>query len=182
MKKIICFFVLITSINLTVKSQVYYTKNGNISFYSKSVIQDIEAENNQVISVLNTQTGELQFSLLSNAFHFPKAKMEEDFNDNYIESNKYPRSTFKGKITNLNEVNFSKDGSYKVTVNGDLMIHGVTKNITSPATITIRNGNISGSATFHVLVKDYKIDIPSIVANKVAENIEIKVNCNYQKK
>jgi len=171
-----------TTINLTAKSQVYYTKNGNISFFSKSVIQDIEAENNQVISVLNTQTGELQFSLLSNAFHFPKAKMEEDFNENYIESNKYPRSTFKGKITNLNEVQFSKDGSYKANVTGNLTIHGVTKNITTPATISVKNGNVSGTATFHILVKDYKIEIPSIVSNKVAENIEIKVNCNYQKK
>jgi len=181
-QKIICFFVLMTTINLVAESQVYYTKNGNISFFSKSVIQDIEAENNQVISVLNTQTGELQFSLLSNAFHFPKAKMEEDFNENYIESNKYPRSTFKGKITNLNEVEFSKDGSYKANVTGNLTIHGVTKNITTPATISVTNGNVSGTATFHILVKDYKIEIPSIVSNKVAENIEIKVNCNYQKK
>jgi polyisoprenoid-binding protein YceI len=135
-----------------------------------------------VISVLNTETGALQFSLLNNAFHFPKAKMEDDFNEDYMESDKYPRSTFKGKIMNLNEVNFNKDGSYPVNVNGDLTIHGVTKNISTTGTITIKNGNVSATSSFKVLVRDYKIQIPSIVSNKIGESIEVKVACNYQKK
>jgi hypothetical protein len=182
MKKIILFLALFTSINIAADAQVYYTKNGSISFFSKTVLENIEAENNQVISVLNTETGMLQFTLLNNAFHFPKAKMEADFNESYIESDKYPRSTFKGTITDLSNVNFNKDGTYQVNVNGDLTIHGVTKNITTPGTITIKNGNVSANSSFKVLVSDYKIKIPSIVSNKIGEHIEVKVACNYQKK
>lgn len=182
MKRLFFLLAFFFFIKLSAQSQVYYTKNGNISFFSKSVLQDIEADNNQVISVLNTQSGAIQFSLLNNAFQFEKAKMQEDFNENYIESNRYPRSTFKGIITNISGVDFQKDGSYNVNVNGDLSIHGVTKSISIPATIIVKNGNISAKATFNVLVKDYKIDIPTIVSKKIAENIRIKVDCDYQKK
>jgi hypothetical protein len=167
---------------LNAHSQAYYTKNGNISFFSKSVLENIEADNNQVISILNIESGAVQFSLLNNAFQFEKAKMQEDFNENYLESDKYPRSTFKGTITDISDVNFEKDGSYKVNVKGDLMIHGVTKNISTPATIIIKNGSISAKATFHVMPGDYKISIPTIVSKKIAGNIEIKVDCDYQKK
>ncbi len=182
MKKIILLLTLFAFVNTAVDAQVYYTKNGNISFFSKTILENIDAENNQVISVLNVETGVLQFSLLNNAFHFPKAKMEADFNENYIESDQYPGSIFKGTITNINTVNFNKDGNYPVNVNGDLTIHGVTKNISTPGTITIKNGNVSAVSSFKVSVADYRIKIPSIVANKVAESIEIKVACNYQKK
>jgi len=182
MKRLFFLLALIFFIQLNAQSQVYYTKNGNISFFSKSVLQNIEADNNQVISVLNTQSGSIQFSLLNNAFQFEKAKMQEDFNENYIESNQYPRSTFKGTITNISGVNFQKDGSYNVSVNGDLAIHGVTKSIAIPATIIVKNGNISAKANFNIPVKDFKIDIPTIVSKKIAENIQIKVDCDYQKK
>jgi len=181
-KQIILLLTLCAFVNIHTNAQVYYTKNGNISFFSKTVFENIDAENNQVISVLNIETGALQFSLLNNAFHFPKAKMEADFNENYMESDKYQRSTFKGTITNLSVVNFNKDGSYHVNVNGDLTIHGVTKNISAPGTITINNGTISATSSFKVLVSDYNIKIPSIVSNKIGENIEVKVACIYQKK
>ena len=182
MKIILLFLSLALAQYNKVNGQVYYTKNGNITFFSKSILEDIQADNNQVISVMNVETGTLQFSALNNAFHFPKAKMEEDFNDNYIESNKYPRSTFSGTISNVRDVDFGKDGSYSVMIKGDLTIHGVTKNITTRATVTVSNGNISAAATLNVLVKDYKISVPSIVEKKIAESIQIKVNCNYQKK
>jgi polyisoprenoid-binding protein YceI len=145
-------------------------------------LQDIEADNNQVISVLNIKTGELQFSLLNSAFHFPKAKMEEDFNENYIESNKYPRSGFKGMVTDINQVDFTKDGTYPVTVKGDLTIHGITKMITAKGSIIVSKGTISAISSFTVFVKDYGIKIPTIVSNKIAERIQISVNCSYQEK
>ncbi|MGH2564952.1 MAG: YceI family protein, partial [Ginsengibacter sp.] len=100
-KRLIPLLLLAFAVNNKVNSQIYYTKNGSISFFSKNVLEDINADNNQVISVLNIETGVIQFSLLNNAFHFQKAKMEEDFNDNYIESDKYPRSTFNGTLTNI---------------------------------------------------------------------------------
>ena len=164
------------------QGQIFYTKNGNISFFSKTIMENISAENNQVISVINIQSGIIQFSLLNNAFHFPKAKMEDDFNENYIESDKYQRSTFKGIIMDIGDINFNRDGTYKANVKGDIMIHGVTKNITLPGTIIIKNGNISATASFDLLVKDYNIKIPSIVTNKIAESLEVKVKCDYEKK
>jgi len=166
----------------TTKGQVYFTKNGSISFFSKTILQNIQADNNEVISILNFQTGSLQFSLLNTAFHFPKAKMEEDFNENYMESGKYPRSKFKGSIANINKIDFSKDGTWPVNVTGDLMIHGITKNITTPGKIIIKDGKISATASFKILLEDYRIKIPSIVSNKISENIEITINCNYEKK
>ena len=163
-------------------SQVYFTKNGHISFFSKTILEDINADNNQVISVLNTQTGSLQFSLLNNAFRFPKAKMEDDFNEDYMESSKYPKSTFKGIIGNINNIDFSKDGTWNVKVTGDLMIHGVTKNITTAGKIIIKDGKISAAASFKILLEDYHIKIPSIVSNKISESIDVMVECSYQKK
>lgn len=180
--KVLMLLLLFTAFRLESRGQLYYTKNGNISFFSKTIFENIDAANNQVISVINFQTGAIQFSLLINAFHFPKAKMEEDFNENYMESSKYPRSTFKGTISDIGNVDTSKDGAYKVNVKGSLTIHGVTKNIDVPATILINKGNLSATSVFHVLVKDYNISVPSIVSNKIGESIEVRVNCTYEKK
>lgn len=182
MKRLMILLLTLTVINTNIHAQLYFTKNGKISFFSKTSLEDITADNNQVISVLNIETGAIQFSLLNNAFHFPKAKMEDDFNENYIESNKYPKSTFKGTIADINNVNPAKDGTYNVNVKGDLTIHGVTKNIAEPATITIKDGKISAISSFKVLVKDYNIRVPSIVTNKISESIELTINCNYEKK
>ena len=183
MKKIIILLTtIIIGINGSCFSQVYFTKNGRISFYSKAPVEDISADNNQVISVLNTQTGALQFSVLNNAFHFPKAMMEQHFNSDYMESDKYPKSTFKGTVTDISKVDVSKDGTYPVTVTGALEIHGVSKDVTTPGTITVKDGKISASSTFKILLKDYDIKIPAIVKNNISETIEITVSCNYEKK
>src|SRR5881398_184625 len=107
MEKIIFFFLLSAIISINANAQKFYTKNGLISFYSKAPVEDIKADNNQVLSVINTQTGEIQFSLLNTGFHFKKALMEEHFNEDYMESDKYSKSTFKGKITNLSNINFT---------------------------------------------------------------------------
>lgn len=181
-EKVLMLLLLLTAFRSEALGQIYYTKNGNLSFFSKSILENIDASNNQVISVINFQTGSIQFSLLNNAFHFPKAKMEEDFKENYIESDKYPWSTFKGTILDFSNANLTKDSTYKVNVKGDLSIHGVTKNISVPATILIKDGKLSATAVFNVLVKDYNISVPSIVANKIGESIQIKVNCSYEKK
>jgi hypothetical protein len=181
-EKVLMLLLLLTAFRSEALGQIYYTKNGNLSFFSKSILENIDASNNQVISVINFQTGSIQFSLLNNAFHFPKAKMEEDFKENYIESDKYPWSTFKGTILDFSNANLTKDSTCKVNVKGDLSIHGVTKNISVPATILIKDGKLSATAVFNVLVKDYNISVPSIVANKIGESIQIKVNCSYEKK
>lgn len=163
-------------------AQVYFTKNAKISFFSSAPLEDIKADNNQVISIMNMGTGEIQFSLLNNAFHFKKALMEEHFNDNYMESAKYPKSAFKGSISNISSVAVNSNGTYKVTVTGSLTIHGVTKTITVPGTITVRSGKISASSVFTIKPKDYNISIPSSVKDNISENIELTISCEYEKK
>ena len=181
-KNILLILVICVAANSPINGQIYFTKNGRISFFSKTILEDINADNNQVISILNLQTGALQFSLLNNAFHFPKAKMEEDFNEDYMESSRYPRSTFKGTIAGIDKIDFSKDGTWPVNVSGELMIHGVSKSIAVPGKIIIKGEKVSASASFKILPKDYKIRIPSLVSNKIAESIDVTVDCLYQKK
>ncbi len=183
MKKIIFSLLILTIANVNAYSQKYFTKNGLISFFSKARLENIKADNNQVLSVLDTKTGDLQFSVLINGFHFKKATMEEHFNEDYMESGKYPKATFKGKIADISKVDFTKDGVNKVVVSGDLMMHGVTKsNFSTDGTITIKAGKISANSKFMVLLKDYNIAIPKVVASNIAEKIEITVICSYPNK
>ncbi|MEO5891362.1 MAG: YceI family protein [Ferruginibacter sp.] len=163
-------------------AQKYYTKNGNISFFSKTNLENISADNNQVVSVLNTQTGELQFSLIVKNFHFKKALMEEHFNENYLESDKFPKATFKGNISDIAKVNFSAYGSYAVTVTGDLTIHGITKKVSSSGTVTVKSGKINATSKFIAKPSDYNIAIPKLVKDNIAETIEVTVNCDYDQK
>jgi len=165
----------------TTQAQTYLTKNGKISFFSKTSMENIEAVNNQVVSVLS-KTGSLQFSVQITGFLFKKALMQEHFNEDYMESDKYPKATFKGTITDISKVDFSKDGNYTVSVSGSLTIHGVTNKVTIPGTISISGRKVNATSTFTVLVADYKIDIPKVVQNNISKTIEIKVDCNYQPK
>ena len=176
------FVILIACSALSVKAQKVYTKNGNISFFSKSPLENITATNNQVMSVLNTQTGEMQFSALIKSFHFEKALMQEHFNENYMESSKFPKSTFKGSVSDISKVAMAKDGTYPVVVSGDLTIHGVIKKVSTPGTLTVKNGVISGKSVFSVKLAEYGISIPKLVKDNIAENIEITVNCTYDQK
>lgn len=179
MKNIILLVVLFT-ITITAKAQVNFTRNGKITFFSKAPVENIEAINNEVSGFLDTKKGEFAFVVLIKSFKFQKALMEEHFNENYMESNTFPKASFKGNITDISKVNFDKDGTYPVNVKGDLTIHGVTKNVLAPGTITISQGKIGASSKFKIAVKDYNIKIPSTVINNIAENVEITVDCKYE--
>lgn len=164
------------------QAQKIYTKNGLVSIFSTTPMEDIKAANNQVLCLLNTQTGELQFSLLNKGFHFPKALMEEHFNENYIESTKFPKSTFKGTVADISKVNFSKDGIYAVSVTGELSMHGVTKSLTTTGNIIVKDGKATTSSKFMVKLADYNITIPGAVKKNISESIEITVNCLLDQK
>ena len=182
MKYTIFFLAFILMAGFSTTAQKHYTKNGSISFFSKTPMENIKADNNQVMSVINTQTGELQFSMLMKGFHFEKALMEEHFNENYVESEKYPKSTFKGTIADVSKIAFDKDGVHNVSVTGDLTLHGVTKKVTAPGTITIKGGKISATSKFPVKPADYNISIPKLVKDNIAESIEVTVNSNFDQK
>ncbi len=183
MKKSILLVALIAGgFAMTSSAQQYFTKNGNVSFFSKTNMEDIKADNNQVMSVLDSKTGGLQFSLLNKGFHFDKALMEEHFNENYMESNKFPKSTFKGTIADISKIDLTKDGVHAVTVTGDMTMHGVTKSMTTTGTITVKGGKVNATAKFIVKLADYNIAIPSLVKKTVPESMPITVNCDYSSK
>jgi polyisoprenoid-binding protein YceI len=164
---------------LGANAQKYMTKNGYIGFFSSTPVEDIKADNNQVASVIDISTGEIVFQVLIKSFKFAKALMEEHFNENYLESEKFPRSTFKGKITNLAAVDFSKPGQYEVTVEGDLNIHDVTNKVSVKGSIEVIPGGINANSKFNVVPEDYKIKIPAIVRENIAKIIEVKVAIKY---
>jgi polyisoprenoid-binding protein YceI len=182
MKSFLFYPCILLLLNSQVSAQKIFTKNGNISFFSATKLENIKADNNQVMSVLNTATGELQFSVIIKNFHFEKALMEEHFNENYLESSKYPKAVFKGSITDIGKVNFAVDGNYPVQVTGDLTLHGVTNKLTAKATLFIKAGKVSGQSVFNVALADYKIEVPKLVEGNIAKTIEVKVNCLYDQK
>ena len=180
MKKLLLFTaILVVSIAALQAQKIYSTKTGKISFYSNAPLEDIEAKNNEVESKLSTSNGQMVFNLLIKGFRFPNALMEEHFNENYMESSKYPKSIFKGTITNLKQINFNKDGSYPTTVNGKLTIHDVTKEAEATGTVDVKGGKIIARTKFNINLKDYGIG-GAMIGKKIAETIAITVDCQYE--
>ncbi|NSW93715.1 MAG: YceI family protein [Bacteroidales bacterium] len=180
MKKIFLLSLVIFSIyTVTVSAQKYITRNGYVGFFSHTPVEDIKADNNQVASILDTATGEIAFQVLIRSFRFPKALMQEHFNENYMESDKFPRSTFSGKIANHQNIDFTKSGSHEVTVDGELTIRDVTKRISVKGTLEPDGDKIKASAKFNISPEDYNIKIPAVVRNNIARIIEVTVQMNY---
>ena len=155
----------------------YYTKSGNISFFSRTDLEDIDAHNRSVTCVLDTKTGNVQFSVLMKGFEFKKALMQEHFNEDYVESDKFPKGEFKGQITDNADIDYNQDGSRQVKVKGQLTIHGQTNDIEVDGTLAIKDGKISISSEFPVTVADYKIQVAAFAKNKVAKSVSVKVSC-----
>jgi polyisoprenoid-binding protein YceI len=163
----------------TISGQKLISKNSHIEFTSSTPLEQIEANNNQAVSILDPATGSLAFTLLVKSFEFKTALMQEHFNENYLESDKFPKATFKGNITNNSKIDYKNDGTYPATVTGDLTIHNVTKQVTVPATIEIKKGIVSAKASFIVKPADYNISIPSVVENKIAREVKVIVESTY---
>jgi polyisoprenoid-binding protein YceI len=157
-------------------SQKFITKNGHIKFYSDSPMEKIEGNNRQVNSAINASTGDFVFKVLMKSFDFEKALMQEHFNENYVESDKYPNATFTGRITNIKDLNLSKDGVYNVNVQGKLAMHGVTRDISEKGVIEVKDGKLMAKTKFNLLLADYNISIPAAVVNNISKTVEITVD------
>jgi polyisoprenoid-binding protein YceI len=180
--KIITVLIVGLVSSFTTNAQKYMTKNGNISFFSETPMETIKADNNQVNAALDTQTGDIVFKVLIMSFQFPKALMQEHFNENYMESDKFPNATFRGKVTNLSGIDFSREGTYDAEIEGDMTIHGITKSISEKGTFTVEPGDkIHGHSKYPVKVADYNIKIPGTVINNIAETIEVTVDIELAK-
>ena len=176
MKNTLLTIVTILAFLFQSNAQQFITKSGNISFYSDGPLEKIEAHNNQVNSALNTESGYMVFKVLMKSFVFEKALMQEHFNENYVESDSYPNSSFKGKVINVKEIDFTKNGTYDVAIEGKLTIHGITEDVKEKGTFEVSKEGIHGMAKFDIAIADYNISIPGAVTGKIAEEIEISVN------
>lgn len=181
MKKLIITAVLMMSVN-AMFAQKYITRTGKVSFFSSTPIENIEAFNNEVASIIDADNGEFAFQVPIKGFKFEKALMQEHFNESYMESHKYPKATYKGTITDIQNVNFAKDGEYKVNTAGQLTIHGVTKQVSIPGIITVKGGEIMINSKFTVKPADYEIKIPGIAKGKIADDIEVTMDSKLNKK
>ncbi|MBL7745092.1 MAG: YceI family protein [Chitinophagaceae bacterium] len=182
MKKIILLLLAVSCLAAGSYGQKYFTKNGKINFdaTSSGSPEKIEGVNRTVTCVVDAKTGNMQFAVLMKGFEFERALMEEHFNENYAESDKFPKAEFKGAIANNEKVNYGKDGTYSVTVKGKLTMHGETKDVEAEGKITIQGGKVSAVADFNVLLSDYKIAIPGLVADKVSKTAKISVACSLE--
>jgi polyisoprenoid-binding protein YceI len=155
----------------------FLTKEGYVSFFSHSLVEDIKADNNQVLSVIDTVTGKVAIQMLMRSFMFKKALMQEHFNENYVESYKYPKATFSGEISNFSDLNAEND---ETEIIGTLTLHGEKKEIRTKVQVKIHEEGILLTGDFNVDVADFKIKIPSIVANNIAKTIKVTFELNHK--
>jgi len=155
-------------------------RNASVKFFSKMPLENIEAVNNQGLSVIDLKTGNIEFSVLLKGFIFPNALMQEHFNENYVESSKYPRAYFKGSIQSLPTIDLTKNANYSFNVKGTMQLHGKTAEMTAVAQLHVKDGIISGDSNFDLLLEDYAIQIPKLVKDKIAKSIQINVKAIYQ--
>lgn len=173
---ILAFLCLTTSKSIA-QSGIFSTKTGAINFFSSAPLEDIEAKNAKAISLINTRNNEVAVRVPIKQFQFRNRLMQEHFNENYMESEKYPHATFKGKINEV--IDFQKAGTYDVSATGVLNIHGVSKERTLKGKLKIDNSGMTLETKFDVLLADHKIKIPQVVFNKIAEKIAVSSSFTY---
>lgn len=160
-------------------AQMYKQKSSSISFFSDAPLEDIYAESKKSISAFDATKKEIAIFMKPNTFVFKNPLMQEHFNEDYIESDKFPKATFSGKI--IGDFNVNKDGVYPVKVKGKLNIHGVEKDREISGKIIVKNGVVSIESKFAVKVADHGVKIPSMKIKNIAEVVEVSVNIVYQK-
>ena len=178
MKKI--FLLALLFVGFQSKAQLFMTTTGEVSFFSKTPMEDIDAVNKSFSSIINAATNEVAVQMRVTSFVFPNKLMQEHFNENYLESEKFPSATFKGKIKE--SVDLTVAGTYPITAAGSATIHGVTRPIELKGTIVSTGTSLALTCAFEVRLVDYKVAIPKIVFAKIAEVIKVSSKINYSKK
>ncbi len=172
--------VLATGIITQINAQKYITKTGKIEIFSETPLFVIDGVNKKVASILNSANGDIVASTLIRSFRFEEALVEEHFNENYLEPNKFPKAIFKGKISNFEGVDLGKDGTYDITIVGKLTIHGQTRDIEETGKIIVENGKISASTQFNVSLKEYHIKIEKAYKKAIKDEIKLNVHFDYK--
>jgi polyisoprenoid-binding protein YceI len=176
MKTIYTLFFVLCITNWVSAQDRFLTKSGQITFFSSSPVEDIKAENNQVLSIVDNSNGDMAISILMKSFQFDKALMQEHFNENYVESDKFPKATFKGKIQDFE----SFKNTEKITILGAITIHGVSKEITIEANSKTTKDIIALTGAFFIKLADFDIAIPAVVAKNIAKEIKVSFEFNHK--
>lgn len=179
MKQVFFLILFISVIGQPLVAQKFFTRSGQVSFHSKALLEDIDAYNNQGTFVVDLKSKQVQMAVLIKAFLFEKALMQEHFNENYMESDQYPKAEFKGTLNE--ELKFGNKEEVTLDLNGTLTIRGISKDLSTRATFKAAGDRIIGEASFPVKVADYRIDIPNIVKDKIAKEVEVKVKVELEK-
>ena len=168
-------FLLFSALEGARAQTKYMTKTGRVSFFSATPIEDIEARTQQTAAILDFGTGQLAFSIPIKSFVFKRTLMQEHFNENYLESDKFPKATFTGRFVGFEAATLATAGPHAVPVAGDLTLHGVTHRVQVPATVELKDGQVLAAATFQVASADYNIEIPLLVRNNIAKVVTVRV-------
>ncbi|MCS6819019.1 MAG: YceI family protein [Chitinophagales bacterium] len=172
---IVFSFLTLLIAHTTFAQNVYYTQKGKVHFFSKTPLEDIEATTNKGIGTLNTATKKVQAKIPIQSFEFRQKLMQEHFNENYMESDKYPYGSLDATI--MEEIDFTKDGNYEITLKGILEIHGVKQPRELKCRLTIQSGEpVRAVSSFDVKLADHKIKIPRAVILNIAEVIKVDVD------
>ncbi|SHE44375.1 YceI family protein [Pedobacter caeni] len=173
-----CLFIAFILISCSVNAQqILICNNAKVSFFSSTIMEDIEGKSATGGAVIDTKSGNLIFKVKNTSFQFKKKLMQEHFNENYMESDKYPLSEFKGTIKD--PVNMAADGTYKVTVEGNLNIHGISKAYSTQADLLISKGTLNATAVFKVKIAEHDIKIPKLVFKNIAEYVEVRIQATF---
>lgn len=156
-------------------------RSGTATFFSEAPLENIEATNKEVLGAIDLEKGTLAVSMLMKGFHFDKSLMEEHFNENYVESDKFPRATFKGVISNFAALDFSKSGSFEAEADGEIEIHGVKKPLKTMVKFDVSSKDMKVNTEFDLAVADFDIEIPTIVFKNIAEVVEVKAFFNFSR-
>ena len=151
-------------------------RQGQVSFFSYTTVENIEADNNQVLSILDLPSRKIAVSMLMRAFVFKKALMQEHFNESYVESDIFPKATFEGTILDFDP---DLEGIQTKMIAGQLTIHGITKEIEIKTHIENQKGIYSLNGDFQVAIKDFEIKVPPVVEKNIAETISIMFRFEY---
>jgi len=173
---IIPAFILIFNF-ASAQNKLYSSSKTDFSFFSKAPLEDIEAKNTRGNSIINLTNRELVVRIPVSQFQFKNKLMQQHFNENYMESEKYPYATFKGKI--YEDLDLSKAGVYSVSATGVLNIHGVDQERKLSGKLTVGEKSLLLETLFEVMLIDHKIEIPKLVFKKIAEKIEVSATINY---
>ncbi len=179
MKNLLILILLFVMLSEAQAQEKYFTKAGFAKFYSDAPLEDIEAINNKVQSIIDMQKNDIVINVPITGFQFGNSLMQEHFNENYLESEKFPSAAFQGYFESQTAADMSKPGVYEVIVKGNMTIHGVTKRLSTVGVIKVGDNKIIASTVFNIKVADYEIKIPTMVFRNIAEEVEVTVELQY---